>query len=152
MDRRDEPGARRVTAPGSSHELAAELVQAFTRLAEGDFSVRLPRNYQRDHADALAFFVNLIAEQLDRLLAAKERSRATLEAGVAALSERFLSFAAGDFTVRADRTGDQHDAYSIAAWLSRADRDGSLAAFLKPALTPPERTVARVEGWILGVA
>ena len=27
------------------------------------------------------------------------------------------------------RTGDQHDAYSIAAWLSRADRDGSLAAF-----------------------
>jgi hypothetical protein len=28
----------------------------------------------------------------------------------------------------------------------------NLAAFLKPALTPPERTVARVEGWILGVA
>lgn len=35
---------------------------------------------------------------------------------------------------------------------SRADRDGSLAAFLKPGLTPPERTVAQVEGWILGVA
>jgi hypothetical protein len=29
---------------------------------------------------------------------------------------------------------------------------GSLAAFLKPALTPPERTVARVEVLILGVA
>ena len=27
------------------------------------------------------------------------------------------------------RTGDQHDAFSIAAWLSRADHDGSLAAF-----------------------
>jgi hypothetical protein len=53
---------------------------------------------------------------------------------------------------RADRTADQHDAYSIAAWLSRADRDGSLAAFLKPHLTPPERAVAQVEGWILGVA
>ena len=49
------------------------------------------------------------------------------------------------------RTGDQHDAYCIAAWLSRADRNGSLAAFLKPELTPPERTVAQVEGWILGV-
>ncbi len=53
---------------------------------------------------------------------------------------------------REGRTSDQHDAYSIAAWLSRADRDGSLAGFLKPALTPPERTTARVEGWILGVA
>jgi len=53
---------------------------------------------------------------------------------------------------RADRTSDQHDAYTIAAWLSRADWDGSLAAFLKPELSPPERTQAQVEGWILGVA
>ena len=50
------------------------------------------------------------------------------------------------------RTGDQHDAFSIAAWLSRADRDGSLKDLLHPDLTPPERTVAEVEGWILGVA
>jgi len=49
------------------------------------------------------------------------------------------------------RTGDQHDAFSIAAWLSRADCNGSLAAFLKPDLTAPERAVAHVEGWILGV-
>ena len=47
---------------------------------------------------------------------------------------------------------DQHDAYSVARWLSRADHDGTLAGFLKPVLTPPERTVAEVEGWILGVA
>ena len=53
---------------------------------------------------------------------------------------------------RKDRTGDQHDAYSIAAWLSRADRDGRLAAFFKPGLTPPKCAVAQVEGWILGVA
>jgi hypothetical protein len=52
---------------------------------------------------------------------------------------------------REDRNPDQHDAYSIAAWLSRADHNGSLAAFLKPGLTPPERVVAQVEGWILGV-
>jgi len=49
------------------------------------------------------------------------------------------------------RTGDQHDAFSIAAWLSRADRDGRLAAFLEPDLAPPERTLGQVEGWILGV-
>ncbi len=52
---------------------------------------------------------------------------------------------------REGRTSDQHDAYSVAAWFSRADRDGTLAAFLKPALTPAEQTVAQVEGWILGV-
>lgn len=52
---------------------------------------------------------------------------------------------------REDRTGDQHDAYSIATWLSHADRDGSLDGFLDPNLTPPERSVAMVEGWILGV-
>jgi hypothetical protein len=49
------------------------------------------------------------------------------------------------------RTGDQHDAYCVAAWLSRVDRNASLATFLRPELTPLERTVAQVEGWILGV-
>ena len=49
------------------------------------------------------------------------------------------------------RTGDQHDAFSIAAWLSRADRQGSLAACLDPDLLPDERARAQVEGWILGV-
>jgi len=49
------------------------------------------------------------------------------------------------------RTGDQHDAYCIAAWLSRADRNGSLVMLFNPDLTPPERVVAQVEGWILGV-
>jgi hypothetical protein len=52
---------------------------------------------------------------------------------------------------RDDRTGDQHDAYSIVSWLSRADADGSLVSLLRPILTPPERAVAQVEGWILGV-
>ena len=50
------------------------------------------------------------------------------------------------------RTADQHDAFCIAAWLARADRDGTLAGFLKPDLSPAERAVAQVEGWILGVS
>lgn len=49
------------------------------------------------------------------------------------------------------RTPDQHDAYAIAAWLRRADIDGNLQGFLTPSLTPAERAVAEVEGWILGV-
>lgn len=52
---------------------------------------------------------------------------------------------------RQDRTPDQHDAYSVAAWLSQADRNGTLADLFNPDLTPPERAVAAVEGWILGV-
>lgn len=49
------------------------------------------------------------------------------------------------------RNQDQHDAYSVAAWLRQADLDGSITKFLSPALTPAERTLAQVEGWILGV-
>ena len=50
------------------------------------------------------------------------------------------------------RTADQHDAYSAAAWLRQADLDNRLANYLNPALTPSQRAVALVEGWILGVA
>ena len=70
--------------------------------------------------------------------------------GRSAIVEVYPALWSGSFA-REGRTGDQHDAFAIAAWLSRADRDGSLAAFLKPDLTPAERTQARAEGWILGV-
>lgn len=52
---------------------------------------------------------------------------------------------------REDRTADQHDAYSVAAWMRLADLDGSLVSFFDPHLSPAERTVAQVEGWILGI-
>ena len=50
-----------------------------------------------------------------------------------------------------DRTPDQHDAYAVAYWLREADRDGRLRVALNPNLMPHERSVAEVEGWILGV-
>ena len=50
-----------------------------------------------------------------------------------------------------DRTPDQHDAYTVATWLRQADRDGRLQTALQPNLSPPERAIAQVEGWILGV-
>jgi hypothetical protein len=49
------------------------------------------------------------------------------------------------------RNGDQQDAYAVSAWLRRADLSGTLETFLKPSLTPQEKTVASIEGWILGV-
>jgi hypothetical protein len=52
---------------------------------------------------------------------------------------------------RENRTADQQDAYAAAAWMRRADLDGRLIGFLNPSLSPAERTVAQVEGWILGV-
>lgn len=49
------------------------------------------------------------------------------------------------------RTPDQHDAYSVAAWMRQADVGSQLEGVFNPSLTPAERTVAMVEGWILGV-
>lgn len=52
---------------------------------------------------------------------------------------------------REGRNPDQHDAYCIAAWMQHTDLGGSLAEFLSPDLTPQEREVAGIEGWILGI-
>ncbi len=71
-------------------------------------------------------------------------------AGHSAIAEAYPALWSRNFAVE-DRTPDQHDAFSIAAWLSHADRNDRLAACLNPDLTPPERAVAQVEGWILGV-
>ncbi len=49
------------------------------------------------------------------------------------------------------RNTHQQDAYSIAAWLRRADMNGSLAGFVDPYLEEKERKIAEIEGWILGV-
>ncbi|MDA0231393.1 MAG: hypothetical protein O3B21_14565, partial [Proteobacteria bacterium] len=73
-----------------------------------------------------------------------------IPAGRSAIAEVYPALWSRGFA-REDRTGDQHDAFAIAAWLWCADRDGSLAALLNPDLSPAERAVAQVEGWILGV-
>src|SRR6266851_799454 len=70
--------------------------------------------------------------------------------GRSAIAEVYPSLWSRSFACET-RSPDQHDAYCIAIWLSRADRGGSLAAYLSPDLAPAERAVAQVEGWILGV-
>jgi hypothetical protein len=74
-----------------------------------------------------------------------------IPAGRSAVVELYPSLWSRNFA-REGRNGDQHDAYSAAAWMRRADLDGRLAAFLNPSLATPERAVALAERWILGVA
>ncbi len=70
--------------------------------------------------------------------------------GRSVLAEVYPALVSGSFPRQA-RTPDQHDAYSVAAWMRRADAAGELAACLTPALTAEERALADCEGWILGV-
>ena len=49
------------------------------------------------------------------------------------------------------RDSHQHDAYCVAAWMAKEDRNGRLGAYFDPDLTEPERSRAAVEGWIFGV-
>jgi len=51
---------------------------------------------------------------------------------------------------REGRTQDQHDAWSVAEQLRRFDHNGTLGEVLTPSLTEQERSIAEVEGWILG--
>jgi hypothetical protein len=67
-----------------------------------------------------------------------------------ALAEVYPRLWSSMFQPEPGRTADQHDAFCVAAWLSRADRAGRLAEHLKPRLEEQERFAARVEGWILG--
>lgn len=52
---------------------------------------------------------------------------------------------------REGRTPDEHDAYSLAAWLRDMDGRGVLHRYSRPPLTQAEEEVALLEGWIFGV-
>lgn len=70
--------------------------------------------------------------------------------GRSAILEAYPALYSAEFP-REDRSGDQHDAYSVAAWLARSDSNGELRAALQPVLSPDLARVAAAEGWILGV-
>ena len=74
-----------------------------------------------------------------------------IPASRSALVEVYPRLWSGQFARQAGRTDDQHDAYSVTAWLSRADRIGRLPSLLRPPLTDAERSIAQVEGWIMGI-
>lgn len=72
-------------------------------------------------------------------------------AGRSVVAEVYPSLWSRGFA-RTDRTSDQHDAYSIAAWMRDADSNGSISGFFDPYLEQDQRKTAEIEGWILGVA
>jgi hypothetical protein len=74
----------------------------------------------------------------------------TVPPGKSAVVEAYPALWSRSFP-RNRRDSHQQDAYSVAAWLSRSDRDGSLKKFLSPGLTVHERNLAEIEGWILGI-
>lgn len=52
---------------------------------------------------------------------------------------------------RRGRSQDQHDAWSVATWLRDAMSEDRLKPLFAPPLGPEERSIAAIEGWILGV-
>jgi hypothetical protein len=71
--------------------------------------------------------------------------------GKSVVAEVYPTLWSDQFRRPKDRSDDQHDAYSVAAWMRRADLDGCLASYFKPDLSLEEREVGEIEGWILGV-
>lgn len=70
--------------------------------------------------------------------------------GASVLAEVYPSLWKRYFHPR-DRTPDQHDAFCVSAWLRQKDSEGELSLFLIPKLSPQDRKVAEIEGWILGI-
>ena len=73
-----------------------------------------------------------------------------VEPGKSAIVEVYPSLWNRQFPAEG-RTQDQHDAYSVSAWMKQADSDGRLREFLEPTLGELERRRASFEGWILGI-
>lgn len=72
--------------------------------------------------------------------------------GVSVIAEVYPSIFRNRYGGRHMRTPDEHDAYSVARWLEESARRGILARYFDPPLTLPERRIAALEGWILGIA
>lgn len=73
-----------------------------------------------------------------------------IPAGMSVITEAYPSLWNKIFDM-AERTQDQHDAFSIAAMMSQLDQQALLLPLFSPNLTESEKATAGIEGWILGV-
>ena len=71
--------------------------------------------------------------------------------GVSVLAEGYPALWSRTFPSE-ERNGHQQDAYSVARWMRERDAAGELGAQFEPALNSAIRSLAELEGWILGVA
>jgi len=70
--------------------------------------------------------------------------------GISVIAETYPALWSKTFPTEG-RTSDQHDAFSITAWLQRTDLDGTLGEYLSPNFNGAILSLGQVEGWILGV-
>lgn len=52
---------------------------------------------------------------------------------------------------RENRKPDQQDAYAVARWLAEMDQHDLLQHYLATQLTPKQKLLTSLEGWILGI-
>lgn len=72
--------------------------------------------------------------------------------GVPVIAEVYPSIFRNRYELENGLTADERDAHSVARWLEESARRGILARYFDPPLTLPERRIAALEGWILGIA
>ncbi len=128
-------------------ELPPELVTGLLRLCEGDFSFRLPRTGTRDDTDTAAFFVNAIAEELERIMRTSQEQEKRLADFVQDTSEMLIRVAAGDLTAQLERdfAGDPPD---VLAYLVN-NTVAELGAFVTAAQRRADEERLRLEALVL---
>lgn len=72
--------------------------------------------------------------------------------GVSVIAEVYPSIFRNRYAGQRGWTPDERDAYAVARWLEESARRGILGRYFDPPLTLPERRLAALEGWILGIA
>jgi len=73
-----------------------------------------------------------------------------IPANLSVVAEVYPALWSQDFP-QEGRSRDQHDAYSVAAWMRQSDLAGNLMDFFQLSLSTEEQEVAQIEGWILGI-
>jgi PAS domain S-box-containing protein len=93
-----------------------EIVDVLIRLSQGDLSARLDRSYDLDVDDAIAYCVNVLASEFERLLGERDQNVEYLSRAVDLLSASFIELAEGNYHVRLPRT-DAGDPIDVLAGL-----------------------------------
>jgi PAS domain S-box-containing protein len=92
-------------------ERSEKLIDVLVRLSQGDLSARIERTYDLDVDDAVAYCINMLAAEFERLLSEREQNVWYLSVAVNLLSTSFMALAEGNYDVRVPRnnTGDPVD-------------------------------------------
>ncbi|MEX1365659.1 MAG: hypothetical protein AB1Z98_21200, partial [Nannocystaceae bacterium] len=94
------------SAPTLEPAFVESLLEAFVSLAQGDFSVRLPRSGARDISDTIAFLLNLMAEELGDLFSERVAHRDRIEQLIRSVTDVLVQIGAGQLDARVERSFD----------------------------------------------